>query len=111
MLTDKIRREPATRADILQFYGEMPAHTVRAVVWKRGDEVIGVAGYHMRNCAVVFSDIKPDAPKFTIWREAKKYMQELNLPSLCEAECNSGRFLERLGWKKEKEGLYSWHLS
>lgn len=92
--------EPATRADIEEFLGESLPMTVRAWAWRVDGEVMAVAGYYMHGMtAVVFSELKPGAPKLAIWRESRKFMEKIKLPAICGTTPESRPFLERLGWK------------
>ena len=112
-MTDKTRLKSrvATRADIHEYYGQLPAKSVRARVLEVDGRIVGVAGYYIEgSCAVVFSDAKEDIPKMTVWREAKAMMQSIRLRGVCTACEGSGPFLERLGWKHMGEGVYEWQL-
>lgn len=82
--------------------------TVRATVWERDGEVVGLAGYYLHgDVAVVFSEAKEGLPKLAVWREAKAFMARLKRPAVCFTE-GSGRFLERLGWVKGQGEEYRW---
>lgn len=94
----------------------MPDQSIRAVVWERDGEILGVAGYYIvGGSAVLFSDVRPDAPKFAIWKQARKYMSEVRIPMICEADESSSAFLKRLGWAYletvEGKDIYSWQPS
>lgn len=101
---------PATRDDVLSFYGKLPDRVSYVTKWVEDGEIIAMAGYSLVNGHnVVFSDIKggAKAPKIRVWKEAVRFMSKLT-NGVCVAE-NSSEFLERLGWKKtEVEGIYSW---
>lgn len=98
-MTGSLEVRAASAADVREFYGKLPPQTIRAKVLERDGEVVGVAGYYVGGpTAVVFSDAKEGIPKIRIWREAVKFMRELNLPALCVATPGSEAFLQRLGW-------------
>lgn len=97
----QLERVPAGQADLIAILGRLPPHTVRAWVWKDGDEVVAAAGWYMAGTrAVVFSDMREAAaPKLRIWREALRFMADLKAPAICVAESvASAEFLKRLGW-------------
>ncbi len=82
--------------------------TVRARVWERDGEILGIAGYHLvGGTAVVFSESKPGLPKAAVWRESLKFMADLKRPAVCFSE-SAGPFLERLGWIKGEGEEYTW---
>lgn len=89
------------------WFGHATPVTIRATVWERDGELLGIAGYYMDGVAVVFSESKPGLPKLAIWREAKAFMAGLNIPAVCITE-EGGPFLERLGWIKGEDGDYLW---
>lgn len=110
----RTKSRPATRADILGFYGRIPDKSVRARVLEQDGEILGVAGYYMAGgTAVVFSDMKPGISKMTIWRESVAMMKTIKMPALCHASDGSGPFLERLGWRPVgPDGeVYEWRPS
>lgn len=113
MSTGTITSRPATAADIRSFYGQMPPRSVRATIYEFNGEPAAVFGFYIEHgVRVVFSDIKVEAPKKAIWREAKAIMANLTEPAVCVATEGSERFLERLGWKfvdVSSEGtVYQW---
>lgn len=86
-------------ADLAQFFGEKLPMSVRARVIERDGDVVAVAGYYFAGSRVaVFSDLKADLPKMTIWREAKALMDGISLPAYCMTNTGAGQFLKRLGW-------------
>lgn len=98
---------------MIEMFGKPYSATLRAWSLEADGKVVAMAGYFMSaGKAVVFSDIKEDVPKMTIWREAKRFMDQLNVPSVCLAEDEAGPFLERLGWVFEGHsqdgGVYTW---
>lgn len=112
MLTGKTKTRPATMADFRSFFGRSAPHTIRARVLEIDGEVMGIAGYYLVNgAAFVFSDNKEGIPMIRIWREAKAFMESLNLPAICMADENSGPFLERLGWQSVDGEFYKWQVS
>ena len=107
MLTGTTTTRPAVASDIKAFYGELPATSVRAWVLEIGGEVVGIAGYRRDgNYMVVFSDVKPDVPKMTIWRKAREFMAMLDFEAFCQCTETSGPFLERLGWERVSENVF-----
>lgn len=106
---------PARAEDIQRIYGRTAGQTVRAQVWTVDGDPVAIVGYYMAGqTAVVFSDIKVDAPKVSIWRAAKAYMANMKVPATCFACDGSGPFLERLGWSHvgptEDGELYKWQV-
>lgn len=101
----------ATRKDFLDFYGRLPPQTTRAKVWEVDGEPVAIVGWTIATgVPMVYSDVVEglEVPKMTIWREAKKIMQEIP-DSVCYSKGNSGEFLKRLGWTEtEIEGMYEW---
>lgn len=101
---------------MLDFFGKLPSHSVRAQVWELDGELAAFAGYYMHGTtAVVFSDIKPDldVPAITIVRQAIAYLSDLPVDAICSAEDERAEmFLERLGWKHaattEEGEIYAW---
>ena len=74
--------------------------SVRARVIEQDGEVVAVAGYYRAGAVMaMFSDVKVQLPKMTIWREAKAMMEGFNLPAYClAANSSAAKFLQRLGW-------------
>lgn len=86
--------------------GALP-FSIRATVAELNGEVVGIAGYYMaQGVAFVFSESRAELPKMTIWREAVKYMNGLNVPAICVASVGAERFLERLGWRHLSGDIY-----
>lgn len=103
-----IQSRPATPADLVAWYGFHPPMTVRAMVWEDETGLLGIAGHHIQNGKiVVFSEMKPELPELAVWRAAKGFMAGFKLHAVCTTK-DSGRFLERLGWKKQEDGAYQW---
>lgn len=115
-------RRPSVRAarpsDFEAFYGRRLPYTAWAWVAEQDGEVIGIAGYYVRDGWVqAFADMD-DAMRMwpgTIMREAKKFMARLKSPAACiasPAEKNAAGFLEHLGWRHigtSAEGdVYAW---
>lgn len=119
-MTDSTR--PSVRAarpaDFEAFYGRSPPYTMRAWVAELDGEVIGIAGYYMRQGWVqAFSDMNDAMRQYpgTIMREARRFMARLKSPALCIASCsekNAARFLGYLGWRhvgtSEEGEVYAW---
>lgn len=117
MLTGRTRHRsrPARASDMSEMFGKPHPATLRAWSLEADGRVVAMAGYFMsEGKAVVFSDIKEDVPKMTIWREAKRFMERLKVPSVCVATDESGPFLERLGWvfvgHSEDGEVYTWQV-
>lgn len=107
MSTDTITTRPATRADILAFYGRLPEGSARVWVLDIGGKVAGVAGYRVvGGCLLAFSDVAEGVPKMTVWRKAHEFMAMLKRTTYCEGSEKSGPFLERLGWQHLGDHVY-----
>lgn len=98
---------PATRSDIMAFYGRLPEGSARAWVLDIGGKVSGVAGYRVAgDVLLVFSDVAEGVPKMTIWRKAREFMASLTRLTYCEGSEQSGPFLKRLGWEPIGDNIY-----
>lgn len=105
------KTRPASRRDLLDFYGRLPERNSFSQVLERDGEVVGIAGYLVAGgVRFAFSETNDkieEVPKTRIWKEAKKFMKLLP-PCFCESK-NSGEFLTRLGWEQVGEGnIYKW---
>jgi hypothetical protein len=97
--------------------GQKPPYRIRARVVDDEDGPAMVAGYWIAGqAAVVFSDIREDAKvsKLRIFKEARHFMNRLNMKAVCVADPGSGPFLERLGWDftgftEDKQEVYRWN--
>ena len=102
---------PASSADIQTYFGQPSPYTIKAQVWEIDGEIVGVAGYYLIGpTAMVFSDMRGDIPKMSVWRASKEFMKNLKFPVLCEGTEESAPFLKRLGWQPvpDMEGLFRW---
>lgn len=73
--------------------------TLWAWAWEDNGEVIAVAGWHRAEVVpMVFSEMKGDHPKMTIWRQAKEFAAMIPDGAYCIASEGSERFLTALGW-------------
>lgn len=112
-----IEKRPATRADLLPFYGEAIPATVWAWVWERDGDVVAVAGWHRaEGVPMVFSDMKPGQPKLAIWRHAVEFTDMIPDGAYCIAQEGAAKFLTALGWSfvqsDPKVGeVYQWRSS
>lgn len=104
---------PATPELLRQFYGSDVPWTVRAVVGVRDGEVLGVGGYLVKGHVVmVFSDIKPGAPKKAIVRGVRATLGLLRRAGLSgiavREKPESATFLEHFGFQEFVPGVYEW---
>ena len=111
------KARPATRRDVIEIMGHLPATTIRAKVLEAPDgQLLGIAGYWVQaGFAVVFSQVVEGAKisKLRIWKESVEFMKGLDVPARC-ITTTSGRFLERLGWShigsSDQGEVYEWQL-
>lgn len=102
----------ATRRDILDFYGTRLPGTVTAWVAEYKGESACLAGiYRTRgSIAIAFCELRDTgAPKLLIYKTALKMFEKIKSagePMLATPE--NPRFLEKLGFRPTKEGLYKW---
>ena len=109
MLTGKTRIDarPASPSDIMAFHGQLPAKTVRAWTLWWNEELVGVGGYMLGPAgAHVFSDIRGEVPKMTIWRAALALMDMVPSPATCWSD--NDELMTRLGWEHIEGDLYRW---
>jgi hypothetical protein len=110
----RVELRPASRQDLIDFYGEPPAFTMRAIVAVLDHKPIGVAGVVVtQECAAIFSDLSDDmrAYKKSILKGAFAIMnmaRELHMP-ICATgfEATSPALLKRLGFESLGEGVYA----
>jgi hypothetical protein len=110
-----ITTRPATTADIMNIYGQLPGQTVRADVFEVDGSPAAIVGRYVEDGVIVlFSDIKVSASKMTVWRRAKEIMAGLTVPAVCVATPGSEKFLERLGWSylcdSDEGAVYQWQV-
>lgn len=105
---------PATRDDLIAFYGEAPRPTVRALVFEKDGEIVGIGGVKMEGgYFIAFSEIKAGAilGKQEIWRAAKevaRMISGLNVTVYAVPQSPASvPFMERLGFVSEGEA-YRW---
>lgn len=112
---------PATLADVLDFYGVDPPHTVMAWAVEYRGKLACIAGVAIMPGvgAQAFSKVKPDveAPKATILKTARKLLELIaatGLPFTAQSETKqSGKFLRYLGFENcapDRDGmeLFRW---
>lgn len=114
-----VKIKPATREDLISFYGEQLNRTVYAYVGERDGEVLGLGGYYFdKDSIVMFSDIKPEGrdKKKSIVKIIKiimKAARKHRLPIVAvpdddyESSC---QLLKRLGFENFGE-VYIWQHS
>jgi hypothetical protein len=112
-----ISYRPATQADVVAFFGELPDETITAVAVLVDDEpacLIGMA--RDGNSCRVFSDYKPAlepylaAKNLTLLRAlkaAQKQWSETRMPVYTLQE-RGPEILIRLGFRRIDEGVYLW---
>lgn len=100
MLTGKITTRGAVASDFQTMFGEGTPRTVRAQVFERDGEILGMIGHYVeRGVATVFSDYLVEVPKMTVWRASVRYMKTIKMPCICTGTDETRPFLERLGWE------------
>lgn len=104
----------ATMADFVEFYGQAPQYSVRAIVFRKGCKIVAIGGVKSeKGRMVAFSEISPDVtlPKATIWRCAMVVMEmikAINLPVWAVAERegeNTGKLIRRFGFEHQAENV------
>lgn len=105
----------ATAEDLIRFYGERPAQTIRAVVVLKGETPVVVMGIANRNdCATLFSDYTPEAYELrhslTILRAVKKVMQlvQESKRTVYAVRQDGTDMLVRLGFEHVSDEVYRW---
>ncbi len=107
----------ATARDIVEFYGELPSGTMRAMVAVMDDEVVGVIGIVREQLwGKFFSDSKPKLQphlkSITIMRAIKrslKFCDDYRGRVLAVAkDAESCRLMHRLGFTHLYGGWYGW---
>lgn len=107
----------ATEQDVAANYGAPQERTVRAVAFKRGAEVVGIAGLYLdHGRMVLFSDMKAEvrkAPRALV----KAYRTLLGIAgrtglavhAIPDPEIEAApRFLEHMGFAYLDRGVYEW---
>jgi len=107
MLPPDVEVRRADSADLIAFYGKLPAVSCKAWVARWKGETVCCAGVAYEDIGpVAFSDMKPGikAPPIKIWRTAKYLLEEMRasgLPLIVELnrrKHNSEEFLKSLGF-------------
>lgn len=107
------RLRPATRSDIIEFYGSVK-WTFRAFAADLDGKVLAVGGiYYDGGNRVAFSSMRNEMRRFpvTIMKGAKLIMTLLDKPTIAIAnptEPGAPRLLERLGFEPRGNGVYEW---
>lgn len=108
---------PASRADIVEFYGEMLNESMRARVADLNGKVVGIIGLVYKDYPTLVSTLTPELRPYrkTILKEAKRFLSEIHQTAYavaCPKEKTSQRLLEHLGFefiRDTTEGrLYRW---
>lgn len=68
---------PATRSDLIDFYGQLPPMTVRAIVAVNDDKPVGVGGYYLNGGVAVAFTNQRNMPKRDIVRGARALIDML----------------------------------
>ena len=113
----QITTRVATMQDVLDYYGEPPAGTMRAIVADMDGEIVGMIGIiRERQWGKYFSDTKPKLQPFlksiTIMRAVKKslkFCDEYRGPVMAVADdAESCRIMNRLGFTHLHGAWYGW---
>lgn len=106
----------ATRSDLLEFFGAVPA-SMRAIVARVDGEIMGIAGIKYTAAGLVaFSDAKPGAERFPVSmvrmaRMLVKIMGDIEAPIYAlSSQPTAPALLERLGFvQTQNPEVYKWH--
>ena len=108
---------PASRADLVAYFGEDKYPTVKALAGVLDGDIVGVAGLASRaGIIVAFCDVRPEARAFriTIGRAAQRFMAEAAkrhkfiFAEADENEPGARRWLQSLGFEQIDGALYRW---
>jgi len=105
---------PATREDVVQFYGEGFSPSFRASVVEVDGRVLGIGGLYYKNeMAVAFAKYDDELAKYPLARArgAKEIMRIIGKRS-CMAKVDSkpesAEVLGKLGWEHLEGDFYRW---
>lgn len=105
----------ATADDLIRFYGERPAQTMRAIVVLKDETPVVVMGIaHRKDCATLFSDYTPKAYELrhsmTILRAVKKVMRivQESKRTVYAVREEGTDLLVRLGFEHVSDEVYKW---
>jgi hypothetical protein len=107
----------ASQADVVEFYGRLPAETLRVIAVRLGGRTVGLIGI-ARNAMFrrFFSEYKPELEplikSMTVLRAIKAAMQIVRqqrgtIWSVAEHE-KGAQVLERLGFEQFEGEVYAW---
>lgn len=108
----RLTSRPASRADVLAFYGYLPSETLKLMAIVLGDEVVGVIGLaRTLHSTRLFSEHKPELVPYlsrvTVWRAVKAVLRWVD-----ECACvvyvvsDDRKMMERLGFREVTQGLW-----
>lgn len=114
----RVTYKNATQADLLEYYGDYPPYTLKALVFYVDGELAGIGGWKIENGSyVVFSEIRENVTieKATVFRCARivmKMVAEQGSPMY--AATDNQRLLEKLGFKpfetvSDNREFFVWH--
>lgn len=106
----------ATAEDVVAYYGEAPAQTMRAIIIRVDGVPAGIIGMafeedRMRAFSEYREELAPYLKSMTVLRAikaAQRMFASSVKPVVAVRECGSG-ILERLGFAQVDEELYLWH--
>lgn len=110
---------PATYELLDRFYGKRQPYTVhRALAAVLDGEPICIGGaYRVGDRFVAFADVRPVMRErfvktgVRMAKDVLKMYREMGVPLFAKASCDveaAGRFLEHLGFKPLRDGVYAW---
>lgn len=106
----------ATKADLVEFYGEMLPYSCRAIVTEIDDEPVMVAGVMHGPTLIAFMDMRDrlrQSPRALI-KAIPQFRDLLNgydrriMAKANPDEGNAPRFLKRVGFEPVNERLFIW---
>lgn len=116
-MRDKVTVYPAKASDIIDFYGEAHRQTLKAVVFKVKNIIMGVVGTcRVDDQLLLFSDIKdefiPYLKSITVLRTIKnmqKIAENSRLPVVATISEKFGPdLIERMGFEHVEGDVYVW---
>lgn len=104
---------PVTKEMMLDFYGQGFQRTIKAIAGVKDGEVLGIAGYYIdMGRAVIFSDLKPGAPKKAIVKGTRATLEMIKRAGLVgvayRQDESAASFLEHFGFVEFAPGVYEW---
>ncbi len=116
-MTIKVTSEPAKASDIVDFYGQPHGQTLKAMVFKVNDVIMGVTGTcRVDDQILMFSDIKkefvPYLKSMAVLRTIKsmqKIAENSRLPVVATIDEKYGpELIERMGFQHVDGDIYVW---